>query len=175
MTETKQTSQIESRPYNDRLSIVGFQDRELFVSNTLLSQITSWEEYLSWVDKKICNSPRGINGQHFDMSGLVIKEGQKEDGYLERAINNIQQYNHEDTVNLIRDLDKDKIILDLGCGIGSCFSHYLFRTGKISQLLSLDIDPRNLINNLLPGLKILANAENIPLLNNSVDFIICRG
>lgn len=103
---------------------------------------------LNYEDRLDCNISSN-NRQH-------AKEIYEQSGYLDRLVKELN-------------LEKGSLILDAGCGRGQ-ISEYLVRSGY--RVLSSDVVPEN-ITDCGNESKVLASIDNLPILSEAFDAIIC--
>ncbi len=92
--------------------------------------------------------------------------------YLEEQKYNVIQPIHPLLKNLIQNV-KDKVVLDVGCGLGSVFCKGLLYYGlKPENLYSLDQDPKNFEHDEYPRVhKVVGSVEQMDFESNFFDVV----
>src|ERR1035437_2969443 len=118
------------------------------------------------MEEPVTNSPEGYENSLADWGGF-----QERAGLLE-----IQYERNKEFKNIIDNLNGDEKILDLGSGLGSGAVRFLRTLGKAKDVVSLDLDFRNLLvqnKEKAPG-NILVNADaaSAPFASGSIDIVV---
>ncbi len=118
-------------------------------------------------EQNVQNSPEGERLSNFDMGGYHDEMRVKDLESLYR--------NNEDFQIFVDSLNGDEKILDIGTGLGSAIIRYLRSNDKTNNLISLDLDHRNLkaqSRNKYPGNNLVqGDARTLPFDDKSIDII----